>query len=309
MLGIICLAANAQTSRTYHPSPFKAVADSALIIPLASTTDGVRAEARCAITKGKGGEQWGISLIGYADTLRVTLMHRQPALGDFISEPQTEIVAQFRKEKVTRTISDGFSNKPDGYNSLGINLSGGKAEIQGGNHKLLPILSLDVPDFKPIEALMQSSSPASVSLFAIEESTSPHNRYATDWTVETLCAHLQASTDSVEGFWKYLDRQNDPVYARLGGRYELATVKNPCGNYDIIYIGGAETMAPQWTACMLKGKLIPTIFTDHFDLEWVDSTFGYMKEDVHASITEGNILTLNFPLLKSSIRFSRVASR
>ncbi len=57
---------------------------------------------------------------------------------------------------------------------------------------------------------------------------------------------------------------------------------------------------------MLKGRLKPTIFVGHYDLEWIDSTFAPIDRDIHATITDGAILTLSFPLLKTTLRFSRM---
>ena len=57
---------------------------------------------------------------------------------------------------------------------------------------------------------------------------------------------------------------------------------------------------------MLKGRLKPTIFLDHYDLEWVDSTFERMNRDIHAQLTDGAILSLSFPLLKTTVRFSKM---
>lgn len=57
---------------------------------------------------------------------------------------------------------------------------------------------------------------------------------------------------------------------------------------------------------MLKGRLRPTIFENHYTLEWIDSEFRTMTEDMHADIEQGAILTLSFPLLKTTLRFSKV---
>lgn len=98
-------------------------------------------------------------------------------------------------------------------------------------------------------------------------------------------------------------------------------------NYDIIYVSGAVTLADTWQPMMLKGALRSTIFDGHYDLEWIDSTMQPMTTDLHATLDysqgaygdgastsvpsgsvslTGSMLTLNFPLLKTTIRFSKL---
>ncbi len=57
---------------------------------------------------------------------------------------------------------------------------------------------------------------------------------------------------------------------------------------------------------MLKGKLIPTLFEGHYDLVWYDGKMQRMDSDISASMEQGVILTLNFPLYRSKLRFSKV---
>ena len=57
---------------------------------------------------------------------------------------------------------------------------------------------------------------------------------------------------------------------------------------------------------MVKGRLKPTVFIDHYDLEWTDATFETIDRDIHASVTDNAILTLSFPLLNTTFRFSKM---
>ncbi len=127
--------------------------------------------------------------------------------------------------------------------------------------------------------------------------------------IDELTAYLSSSTDPAEGFWRYLDRDTDPDKASLGGLYTLATVAEPGGKYAIIYLDGATTRG-HWQPMMIKGRLIPTIFTDHFDLEWRDAAGRAVDNETSASIElNGSVLRLDFPLHSSTIRFSKVKTR
>lgn len=110
-----------------------------------------------------------------------------------------------------------------------------------------------------------------------------------------------------EGIWKYLDRDTDERYGRLGGNYLIGIRKADNGkDFDIIYLGGAKVFSDKWQPGMLKGKLIPTLFEGHYDLVWYDGKMQRMDSDISASVEQGVILTLNFPLYRSKLRFSKV---
>lgn len=125
------------------------------------------------------------------------------------------------------------------------------------------------------------------------------------WTLEALDEYLAASDDPVEGYWKYLDRDMEEKWLRLGGRYTVSLVRNDDG-YDIIYIDGAEVKKSQWKPGMTKGHMTKTVFTGNYDLTWVDATMEPIDKDAYAVIENGVILTINFPVYKSQVRFAKV---
>lgn len=123
--------------------------------------------------------------------------------------------------------------------------------------------------------------------------------------IDELNSYLEASTDSIEGYWQYLDRNVNTPSIQNGGYYELATVRSESG-YDIIYISGADKYSYLWAPLQIKGRLIGTIFQNNFDLEWIDSKRSeIMQYDIYASFEQNSIMTVHFPLLNSEIRFSR----
>ena len=128
---------------------------------------------------------------------------------------------------------------------------------------------------------------------------------STMWTREALDEYFAVSSDPIEGYWQYLDRDMQDEWLRMGGRYTLAIVRADDG-YDIIYIDGAQVKKSMWQWGMLKGHLTKTIFSGNYDATWIDATMEPIDEDVQASIENGIILTLNFPVYKSQVRFSKV---
>ena len=127
------------------------------------------------------------------------------------------------------------------------------------------------------------------------------------WTLDSLDEYLASSTDPVEGYWKYLDRDMEDKWLRLGGRYTLAVVRADDG-YDLIYLGGAQVKKSQWQPCMKKGHITKTQFSGNYDLRWIDATLEPIDEDCYATIENGVILTLNFPIYKSQVRFAKALS-
>lgn len=109
---------------------------------------------------------------------------------------------------------------------------------------------------------------------------------------------------SPEGVWKALDRDTDSRRALAGGRYRLLITENGDG-FDIVYLGGAEVADDEWAPGMLRGRLTPTGFEGHYDLEWVDARHNLINSDAYCQMENDMIISLQFPLLKSVLRFTR----
>ena len=127
----------------------------------------------------------------------------------------------------------------------------------------------------------------------------------TTWTLDALDEYLVQSADPIEGYWKYLDRDMQDEWLRLGGRYTLATVRSDSG-YDLIYIEGAQVKKSMWQPGMIKGHMTKTAFSGNYDLSWTDATMEPIGEDAYATVENGIILTLYFPEYRSQVRFAKV---
>ncbi len=294
--------------------------DSTIIIPLDSESDEWVIDARGAMSgigerPGLSPNYWGISLyLGY-DSLTITLRHGNTSFGDILDRRQSIVSLRHGKSVIAERDADGFESSSGKYNTIqvGFDRLGRMLRVSGGGRKVSEVISvpLEIHDSTHCSASLWSKGVLNVSSLSVENRVAPQKVFATSWSRETLDRYFASSSDDIEGYWQYLDRENDPLYARPGGRYVLAIVKAVDSEdiYDILYVSGAETMASEWKPMMLKGRLIRTIFIDHYDLEWIDSTFEPIRRDIHAQISDRAILTLSFPLLKSTMRFSKMPSK
>lgn len=106
------------------------------------------------------------------------------------------------------------------------------------------------------------------------------------------------------GTYDYLDSDTDSGLCCPGGRYRLGVMADGAGGYDIVYLGGAEENGDAWRPGMIKGRLIPTIFRDHFNLQWIDAEMADDMEDLWCRF-DGVVMELHFPRERGVMRFSR----
>ncbi len=133
----------------------------------------------------------------------------------------------------------------------------------------------------------------------------PEPEYAPFADIESLMEAVAASPSPVSGLWAYLDRDNDRTLAVPGGFYTLAAVRDADGSYMLVYLDGARERAESWTPMRIKGRLRPTRFENHFDLDWFDADGRHASNENFADIDAvAGIMTLHFPLLRTTLRFS-----
>lgn len=207
------------------------------------------------------------------------------------------------------TVLDFYATKgvrpSGGVNSLVTEYGDGKLSFQIGGDRLNRAGVFEAGGHVG-SIRLQVTKAMDVKRFCVKQSPDYSKTLMTRWSSDSLASYFADSTDSVEGFWSFLDRDNDPAWAIPGGFYDLAVVRGEGQTYDIIYLSGAKVDASRWREGMRKGKLSPTIFADHYILEWTDSRFMSDYEEITADISaEGTILTLNFPIYHSKLRFSK----
>lgn len=114
-----------------------------------------------------------------------------------------------------------------------------------------------------------------------------------------------ADTANLSSVWVYLDRDTDPEQAFPGGYYRLGlTAPDSSGTRRLIYLTGASTDAAAWTPGRVKATLRATNFAGHYDLQWITASGRMAPAESFADIDDRTgILTVSFPLLRSSLRF------
>ena len=205
------------------------------------------------------------------------------------------------------TLKKGVSLEDD-LNTLCVDVDEREVRVSIGKDDLKQVLEATIN--RPFGAVQAGYLVGPGSRVAIERAvlTIENEKQVTAttlWTPDALDEYLSASSDPIEGYWKYLDRDLEEKWLRLGGRYTLAVVRADDG-YDLIYIDGAQVKKSMWQPGMKKGHITKTLFTGNYDLTWIDATMEPIDEDAYATIENGIILTLKFPIFKSQMRLAKV---
>lgn len=225
-------------------------------------------------------------------TMKVSIVHRAD---------------QESRELAHTLLTKGVSLEDD-LNTICVDVDERHVTVSIGKNELQQVLEADIT--RPAGAASVGYLAGPGARVAIEravltiENEKQVGTSTTLWTREGLDAYLEQSADPVEGYWQYLDRDMQDEWLRLGGRYTLAIVRADDG-YDLIYIDGAQVKKSQWQWGMLKGHMTKTAFSGNYDLRWVDATMEPIERDAYATIENGIILTLHFPIFKSQVRFAK----
>ncbi|MBR3100303.1 MAG: hypothetical protein IKH19_00950 [Muribaculaceae bacterium] len=205
-----------------------------------------------------------------------------------------------------QTVTQGV-NLYDGLNSIMVQVNEQETIVSVGDKELTTVLTIPT-QHRPVPvgvgAFVGPAGKTEIERMVTAFTVDHHVDVDTPWTIEALDSHFADSDDPLEGYWRYLDRDMEDRWLRLGGRYTLALVATSDG-YDIIYVDGAQTKRQQWVAGKLKGHLRKTSFVDNYDATWIDATMLPIDKDVYASFDNGTILTLHFPVYKSQLRFAK----
>ena len=191
--------------------------------------------------------------------------------------------------------------------AIEINCSTGSATIFVGKTTIQPVLTINLtPDETQGAIGFKASSKTNIELVVGEYIADPIALLGIPYTKTIIENKMGSDKSPVLGYWQYLDRNTDADYMRPGGKYSLAII--PTDNterFDIVYLDGADVNGNKWEYGMIKGILETTPFKDHFNLIWFDAEMNPISDECSATLESKSILRLDFPLLKSSVRFSR----
>ncbi|MBE6316954.1 MAG: hypothetical protein E7078_10010 [Bacteroidales bacterium] len=259
--------------------------------------------------------QWGL-VFNYddmGDYCAVVLSCDNSAPYDDITDSRTMLVSIIQRcgqeviQLAQTTLSKGVSLE-DEMNTLCVDVNEQTVTVSIGKNELQQVLEVPVKrggGMVQVGYLVGPGARTAIERAVLTIENEKQVAATTLWTVASLDEYLAQSADPVEGYWRYLDRDMQDEWLRLGGRYTLAIVRSDDG-YDLIYIDGAQVKKSMWEPGMLKGHLTPTHFTGNYDLMWIDATMEPIDKDAYATVENGIILTLNFPVYKSQVRLSKI---
>lgn len=269
-------------------------------------------EARVAVVKNK--EQWGASkskwslIWNYTSESNynyVELSWNNTDYGDIYNCRQAIVeIGQIKNGIDSVLVSKVFEkgvNLSTGFNSILIEIKENRYNVFIGEDSFKSVASIAYAGKLLGKCGLITSEDVKVSYFGMKKNKDVKIGLHTSYTKDNLDRLFLQSVNHQEGYWDYLDRNNDPDWAIVGGRYRFALVKEG-EKYLLLYISGAQTNLKNWSEGMIKGILTPTIFKNHYDLVWYDSMFELIKFDAYATI-ENSIMTLEFPMYKAQIRF------
>ena len=235
----------------------------------------------------------------------VELSWRNTNYGDFTDERQAILrigkCVNGNDSIVITKIFDKKVNMSTGCNTIVVEGNEERFKVYVGSERLNPVGELIDKNNLSGRCGIISTVKTKISKFIVETTPNIKQSLKTSFKEEMLKEKFHSNQQIHEGFWSYLDRNNDVKYAIVGGRYRIALIKDN-DDYLLIYLSGAQTNQINWAEGMIKGRLKPTIFQNHYDLIWYDSMFDIIDADAYATIVD-SILTLEFPLYKTQIRF------
>lgn len=196
---------------------------------------------------------------------------------------------------------------PDGgFNSILMEWVDGNTRIFAGNRGMQLIFDLQSAQQPHGSCGIASTDDIEIQDLILECQPLKSHALQTGLTVEQIKTAAKEQPGKPTGIWEFMDRENDPALARPGGRYTLAITdsKTP-GTYHIIYMDGAQINAGNWKPGMLKGKLMETPFEQHYKMIWYDAMMEPIEHDIHADLPNRTLLSLEFPLMRTLMRFSR----
>ncbi len=269
----------------------------------------VRANVSCN-SEGRGAsrQRWGLRWVS-PDSVRhrVALSWGNTNFGDFTDRRYLRVDV-LRVDSIVDThyyYSD--VDMHNGANTLAVDFDEGRLRIAVGADHLAESFVISEPVLLPDTLEVWTATPLTVR--SVDARAWPDYRalYPPRYTYDELIERISSSTDPLEGFWAYFDRDADES-TQIGGRYVVATRATDDGGYDIVMVDGARVSPEVWPCGTIKGRLTPTIFVDTYTLDWRDAAGRWIhsSNELSATVANSSLMTLRFPHIDATVRLSRV---
>lgn len=201
---------------------------------------------------------------------------------------------------------------PVKYSTLKVAIADGRLSVFAGEKEYKfsyqsPLLDTAQPAGMVKALELEAVRPIDVSFLYISESGRDISDLQTGMDLQWVRERMEnVAPQSLEGVYRYLDSDLNDRRVAKGGDYTIYL--HPVGKdeYEIIYLSGAKSNSSMWEPGMVKGRLLPTIFENHYNVVWFDCSGASDFEELWADFTAGPILTVRFPLEKSQLRFYRL---
>lgn len=317
-----------EPAREFHPD-ITTLCDSTVLFPLPdSCLLSAAIEIRASVTKpsakatpqsngfaaimtGRDGTAIEAWLIPTADDYDPLSRKRQAGFSLLLKRPEAKDSILISK-KISGCVAPA-----DGFNTLGMEMdSGGNLTVYAGDKKPEDIATVQDVSLYPVAVGMKSRGASDIDLIVTETIADPVAALSTGKSPHDISRLLSSpQPEGPEGFWHFLDRDTDNRSIRLGGEYTIAIVAdddtptpadNDARSYTILYIAGAKVENGSWKPGMKKGNLTATLFKNHYNLRWITADMQYLNTECNARLSDDkSIISFNFPIYGSSVRFSR----
>lgn len=256
---------------------------------------------------------WSITMKDFSGNYYLMSFHVEEYWTTLLSsEPTLFVFVDCNGEKIESSLPYQDLKSPGALNHFRIIYDAKEdiVKLSAGNHKLGELKTFFSGDSLPhrINSIcISADSGSDITLLqpVLTLPVSPSARWS-EYEPEEINSRLASSVDPVEGHWKQLDYTVEEKQMKLGGEYELNIVRLPNGDYEMIYVSGADKHAFDWQPQMIKGRLSPTGHEGVFSLEWRDVYGATIPVAATAQQESMDILTLHFPATNSKLRFKRL---